>query len=97
MQRMGYRVEPYHAAMSADHRLDVQRRFRSGELEAVVATVAFGMGIDKSNIRWIVHNNMPSCIESYYQEIGRAGRVISVTSGRRHEYVTLLAIKIRQL
>ncbi|MBD5347123.1 MAG: RecQ family ATP-dependent DNA helicase [Bacteroides sp.] len=74
LQRMGYRVEPYHAAMSADHRLDVQRRFRSGELEAVVATVAFGMGIDKSNIRWIVHNNMPSCIESYYQEIGRAGR-----------------------
>ncbi len=74
LKRMGYRVEPYHAAMDPSRRLDVQSRFRSGELQAVVATVAFGMGIDKSNIRWIVHNNMPSCIESYYQEIGRAGR-----------------------
>lgn len=74
LKKAGYAVEPYHAAMSADRRMEVQSRFRSGELQAVVATVAFGMGIDKSNIRWIVHNNMPSCIESYYQEIGRAGR-----------------------
>lgn len=72
LKKAGYAVEPYHAAMSADRRMEVQSRFRSGELQAVVATVAFGMGIDKSNIRWIVHNNMPSCIESYYQEIGRA-------------------------
>lgn len=74
LRKMGYNVEPYHAAMAPAWRLEVQNRFRSGDLQAVVATVAFGMGIDKSNIRWIVHNNMPSCIESYYQEIGRAGR-----------------------
>lgn len=72
--KMGYSVEPYHGAMSTEHRRDVQARFRAGSLQAVVATIAFGMGIDKSNIRWVVHNNMPSCIESYYQEIGRAGR-----------------------
>jgi len=74
LRRRGYRAAHYHAAMPADERMEVQARFRTGELQVVVATVAFGMGIDKSNIRWVVHYNMPSCIESYYQEIGRAGR-----------------------
>ncbi len=72
--RRGYRAAAYHAALPAPVRQEVQTRFRQGKLQVVVATVAFGMGIDKSNIRWVVHNNMPSCIESYYQEIGRAGR-----------------------
>jgi len=70
----GIRSVCYHAGMSADSRNESMRRFLEGTAQVVCATVAFGMGIDKSTIRWVVHNNMPGNIESYYQEIGRAGR-----------------------
>ncbi|MDE7081964.1 MAG: DNA helicase RecQ [Muribaculaceae bacterium] len=74
LSEAGFRVGCYHAGMEAAERERVQREFVEGRYQAICATVAFGMGIDKSNIRWVVHNNIPGNIESYYQEIGRAGR-----------------------
>jgi ATP-dependent DNA helicase RecQ len=68
------RAAAYHAGLDARTREQVQTAFQSGELEVVVATIAFGMGIDKPNIRTILHAGLPATLESYYQEIGRAGR-----------------------
>ncbi|KAI4471813.1 dna helicase recq family member [Holotrichia oblita] len=73
-KRMSEQAEPYHAGLSAKRRKSIQNSFMSGELRIVVATVAFGMGINKSDIRSVIHYNMPSSFESYVQEIGRAGR-----------------------
>ncbi len=64
----------YHAGMPADERDDVQRRFLSDELDVIVATIAFGMGVDKPNVRTVMHVALPGSVEGYYQEIGRAGR-----------------------
>jgi RecQ family ATP-dependent DNA helicase len=64
----------YHAGLDADTRERVQTAFQAGELEVVVATIAFGMGIDKANIRTVIHAGLPATLEGYYQEIGRAGR-----------------------
>lgn len=70
----GISAVPYHAGLSAEERHTNQEKFNRDEVSVVVATVAFGMGIDKSNVRYVIHGDLPKNIESYYQEIGRAGR-----------------------
>jgi len=72
--RAGYRAAPYHAGLSKDLRRGVLDRFLEDRLEVVVATSAFGMGIDKPTVRLVVHWTLPPTVESYYQEAGRAGR-----------------------
>ena len=74
LQQAGLTAAPYHAGLRDEERRRVQEAFLRDDLQVVVATVAFGMGIDKSNVRFVVHYDLPKNIESYYQETGRAGR-----------------------
>lgn len=74
LKNAGFKAEYYHAGLAPDKRSRVQEHFLKDDIQVIVATIAFGMGIDKSNVRWVIHYNLPSNVESFYQEIGRAGR-----------------------
>nr|MCU0391077.1 RecQ family ATP-dependent DNA helicase [Thermoflexibacter sp.] len=74
LQDEGFNAAYYHAGMTAEERNVTQEAFINDQTQIICATIAFGMGIDKSNVRWVIHYNLPKNLESYYQEIGRAGR-----------------------
>jgi ATP-dependent DNA helicase RecQ len=82
----------YHAGLEAGRRERVQQQFQTGELDVVVATIAFGMGIDKANIRTVIHAALPGSVEAYYQEIGRAGR-----DGQRSRAILLHSFADRRI
>lgn len=74
LKQIGIKASHYHAGMQREERNEAQEMFIKDEIPVICATIAFGMGIDKSNVRWIIHYNLPKSMENYYQEIGRAGR-----------------------
>jgi ATP-dependent DNA helicase RecQ len=96
LRQLGFQAESYHAGMGNEARLKVQDNFLSNQLQIIVATSAFGMGIDKSDVRAVIHYDLPGTLEAYYQESGRAGRdgndalaILMYNSGdeRTHEFL----------
>jgi ATP-dependent DNA helicase RecQ len=95
LRQLGVKVGQYHAGMDEGKRARMQDYFMGGDLEAIVATNAFGMGVDKSDLRFVTHYNLPGSIEAYYQEVGRAGRdglpslctlIFNYSDTRTHEF-----------